>query len=488
MAGVQTNKTLRLLTTTTRQRWIRILTATTRTTASVLLILALLRYGDVLILASRQARARAAHTAHVINRTMRTTVRIFKYTFELLESFSRWQTEIDSQENEENLVTPSNRRTRGSVLSRDTSDSEEDCERRQHRRCSQLVSTSTVPRSLDRLLAVAASPRGSSSVAAAGATAGAVAAARGPPALAIVDTCVKALSTPHGTHVLSVAVTSAIDALLGREARPNRIFSAKRSSQSGIASRPASYAGRSIPSIGDFNNVVANPNVRSLVTDIAERVTRTAVVHAFPSVPYRDGSVRPAMHSSSPSVRNGVLNKEEKIGDESSSSNPSTHSATPYAQWDRLVLAVLRDRPFVRDVVRVAVAQAVRSYVLTHAEMRTKGSGHSTEANGLASCSDRNDENNDSQPNPSPNFDDSGSKNNTIANGYTENTPLSTRNVPTETRRGNKGSGSQGIVPRKSPSRSASMWDTLARLTAVDIRRLLYQQHVSPSSTGWTVF
>lgn len=474
--------------TTSRQRWIQILTTTTRTTASVLLILALLRHGDVLILASRRARARVVHIARVVNRTIRTTVRIFKYTFELLESFSRWQTEIDRQDNEENLVTPSNRRTRGSILARDSSESEDDCERRQHRRCSQLVSTSTVPRSLDRLLAVAASPRGSSSVAAAGATAGAVAAARGPPALAIVDTCVKALSTPHGTHVLSVAVTSAIDALLGREARPNRLFSAKRSSQSGNTSRPVSHAGRSFPSVGDFNNMVANPNVRSLFTDVAERVTRTAVIHAFPSTPYREGSVRPPMHSSSPSVRNGVLNKEEKIGDDSLSSSPCTHSTTPYAQWDRLVLAVLRDRPFVRDVVRVAVAQAVRSYVLTHAELRTKGSGHSNETSSLASCSDRNDENNDSQQNASPNSGDSGLKNNRLANEHTENTPSSTQNAPSETRRGSKANGFQGMVPRKPSLRPASMWDTLARLTAVDIRRLLYQQHVSPSSTGWTVF
>lgn len=471
--------------TTSRHRWVQVLTTTTGTTASVVLILAMLRYRAVLIAASRRGYMKASHIAHIMRRTMHTTIRVLKYTFEFLESMSRWQTEIDAQQqqqqqqqDESTFTTPENGRLRRSVTATDWSESD-NCDRARQRNSAQLVSTSTVPRSLDRLLALAASPRGASRVAAAGATAGSVAAARGPAALAMVDTCVKALSTPHGTHVLSVAVSSAVDALVGRQPQPNLNFQADTSLTPDVVTSRQPYANfphrprSNANNAGNANNLAdlaANPNVRSLLTDIAERVTRTAVTHVFPTTPMQDG----AAAQMRPSV---------------SSSNPSTnaHNVAPGAQWERLVLAVLKDRPLVRELVRVAVAQAVRSYVVTHAELRTKECAGDGDTNGISSRCDRS---NDDGVGKKDSCGDSDSNDSKISRDKLGQRSHHVPASPLADQRENDGVGQprRARTTRNAAAQPVSMWNAIARLAAVDMRRLLYQQQGSTTSTGWTVF
>lgn len=263
------------------------------------------------------------------------------------------------------------------------------------------------------------------------------------------------LSSPVGSQVLSVAVGAAV-----REA---------------LWSGPAAMDERG----RDVNNKIVSESVmtsltaaltsdagRRLVVDVAQTVTSTAMPHLVRSqqtapsteprpavssvrVPssrrFSASSVSSVMSSSAPNAAGGPLSDAASRVVDRLVSRSRTASF-----WERLAIIAIRDRALVHDVVRVVVTHAVRTYLVTQAELR--GDTCITTPTGV------------------------------INSRLTSTCDNADAVLPTSRSDRSK---------RKTPESAegpTSVWRVLTRTVAVDLKRLLYSAGSQQVSSGWTVF
>lgn len=267
---------------------------------------------------------------------------------------------------------------------------------------------------------------------------------------------VKLLSSPLGSQVLSVAVGAAVREALW--AAPAGVNSKERDVGNKIVSGDV---------VSALTTTLTSDAGRRLVVDVAQTVTSTAMPHlvrAQLSIPATEP--RTTMSAArGPSSRRFSASSVSSVTSSSTSATtcaPSSDAASRVVErlvlrsrtasfWERLAVIAIRDRALVHDVVRVVVTHAVRTYLVTQAELRG----------------------NTSITTP-----------NTVNNAQVTSSTSNDADVIQSAARSDR-SKRRASDTAEGPT---SVWKVLARTVAVDLKRLLYSAGSQQASTGWTVF
>lgn len=126
--------------------------------------------------------------------------------------------------------------------------------------------------------------------------------------------------------------------------------------------------------------------------------------------------------------------------------------------WERLAVLAIRDRALVQDVVRVVVAQAVRTYLITQAELR----GEFPPAD----------------PSELGDGDGDGGAGGAGVDSNIEEVRPSSSSIVDRTRR-------RGL---QAAELGSSVWKMLARSLAGDVKRILHRVGSRDVGSGWMVF
>lgn len=367
--------------------------------------------------------------------------------------------------------------------------------------------TAAPPRSLRRLLRLAASPDGLAVLhaAAAGATHSLVPRPnpssqqhhqQQTPALFTPAAILEALGSPAGLRVVTTVVASAV-----REAL---------STPPGLSGRMAPVR----PPLEIVTDALLSDRGRVLAADVAGAITRAAVPvflshsdnaigPSSSTLPIGDGMEVTPSRTASPTIAiastSGTPGRTRPPPDPrtpirsrprpSSSAFPPDaaspvtkrlvtsvlRSAGPAGIVERLAVLAIRDRALVRDVVRAVVAEGLRAYLVTQAELRAggpliDGDVFKPEQNG-SSIELRDDQNGTQQ----------------TANGEErargENVGRERARTNAENENPRAGAGTpRGVAA------GTSLWKVLLMSVAVDLKRALRTAGERASSPGWTIF
>lgn len=265
-------------------------------------------------------------------------------------------------------------------------------------------------------------------------------------ARAVVD----ALASREGLRVVDAAVSAAVrEALRGRAAD---------------SSGPSAGADWQDAAL----RAASSDGARKMFVDVAKGVAEVAVPllavqrHAAPAgvdrcdgVASRRASIAgvPSFAASSPSPASSTC------APASASAAGTPGARRPLSLWERLAVLAVRDRVLVRDVVSAVVGQAVRTYLMTQAELGAarEGGGDRVSDDGALVAVDCNGK---------------AKKRATEAGGVADNDGAAGG--------GGGGATNAAVVP--------SLWRVIARSVVVDLKRAVRRAGSAPGSNGWTVF
>lgn len=183
----------------------------------------------------------------------------------------------------------------------------------------------------------------------------------------ILDGVLKAFDTPHGKRVATNVVSAAVHAVIESQPPPTTIRS------STVDSKQKKHGAKhqfSHP-VDRLIDAALSDRGRALVLDALAMVVRTAVpaivaVHSRPSSSSVHGT--PSRSAPSPSLPTTPGRNVQPTN--VPSSNNSTPQRQPVGGMERIVSRALRDRALMKDIVRVAAAEGVKTYLTTSVRLK----------------------------------------------------------------------------------------------------------------------